>query len=364
MRKLLAVGALMALASLAAADCNVNGANVPVCHVSKSSSKTPTAFIPTSLEQSKALLSRLQRKQNADRFLEECVDLALDGAGSLNKSDVSVSYIEICPDGAECCPVLAHVQGEEMQYASGVARLVYGASLYYKLQAKKTGMTVPLERDVIAMLRDGNVGATNRIVDFVTGTASGDELPYGELNKFAKDRDYANWYLTNLGFKDFNVNQKVNLVAASGRDRQLLGEKLHLNYENSNRVTANQIAGIMYLLDQEALVSPGASHAMKAYMHRPLEQTKVGYLPGIAAGLPTGSKVVSINGYTVRNYADAALVTLPSGVRYVLVAMTKYNEYPTNFIPLLSRIIAFRNDTSTGTEDVGQHRYIAPLAAH
>ena len=135
MRKVLAVGALMALASLAAADCDCKGAKVPTCQVSKSRSNTPTAFIPTSLGQSKALLCRLQRKENADKFLEECVNLALDGVGSLNKEDVSVSYVEICPDGSECCPVLAHVQGEEMQYASGLARLVYGAGVYYKLQS-------------------------------------------------------------------------------------------------------------------------------------------------------------------------------------------------------------------------------------
>lgn len=370
MRRLVMLGASLALASLAVADGmdNTDKVVVEVAHAPKAQVRAakaqpvPTAFVPTSLEHTKALLCSLQRRRNLDRELEEIVNLSLAASRTLNKEDVFVTMIHLCPEVGKG-PVLAHVHGEEMQYASGLARLVYGAALYYQLGTNCVDMTGNLQEDVMRMLRDGDNAATNRIIDFVTGTQSGPALGYGELCDFAKRRDVVNWFLTVLGFQDFNVNQKISAGTPSERDQQLLGRKLPLNFENSNRVTSNQIASLMYLLDQEALVSPGASHAMKAYMFRPLEQQKLRAVPGIAAGLPVGSKVVSLNGYTVRNYADAAIVTLPNGVRYILVVMTKYNAYPTEFMQLLSRYIAFREMTSTGDEDPQQYLYIPPLAS-
>lgn len=373
MRRLLTIGASLALASFATAGgeevvVQVAHAPVPQKKAVVAQEATPTAFIPVPVDQSRSLLCNLQRSRTLDRKLEELVNLTLSGVRTLNKEDVFVSYIDLCPDGTGISagrgPTIGHVHGEEMQYASGLAKLIYGMSVYQLLATNCVDMTPALQEDVMRMLRDGDNAATNRLVDFLSGTESGPALGFPEICDFATKRDYTNSYLTDLGFMDFNVNQKVSVGAPAGRDLQLLGRKLPLNYENSNRLTANQIASLMYLLDHEALVSPGASHAMKAYMFRPLEQQKLRPLSGIAAGLPVGSKIVSLNGYTVRNYADAALVTLPNGVRYILVVMTKYNDYPTVFIPLLSRYIAFRQMTSTGSEDPNQHLYIPPLASH
>jgi hypothetical protein len=373
-RRLLPLAASLAFASLALADGDdskkvvVEVAPAKARPAAAKRAVVPTAFIPTPIEQSRALLCSLNRSENMDKWLNELVNESLAAQRVINKEDVFVSYIDLCPQpknllGDSPGPVLASVHGDEMQFASGLAKLIWAITAYKYLQDDCSDMTPALQEDIMRMLRDGDNASTNRIVDFVTGTESGPGLAYPAICDFSKRRDYANWYLTNLGFKDFNVNQKVTTVNAAGRDLQLLGRKLPLNYENSNRLTTNQIAGLFYLLDQEALISPGASHAMKAYMFRPLEQQKLRAVPGIAAGLPVGSKVWSLNGYTVRNYADAALVELPSGQRYVLSIMTKYEGYPTSFIPLLSRMIAFRNQTSTGDEDPDQYLYIPPLAS-
>ena len=51
------------------------------------------------------------------------------------------------------------------------------------------------------------------------------------------------------------------------------------------------------------------------------------------------------------------------GLFAAAAVMTKYNDYPTAFVSILSRYIAFRMQTSTGTEDPAQYLYIPPLAA-
>ena len=341
MRKVLSLSAITLVASLAMA-----GGDGVTHAVYTTSGKADPAFRVVPVSYSNSLLCSLRQSERINKMLNEIVNQTLSQVRTVNKEDVAVSLIEICPaDG--CQPAIGSVHGEEMLYASGIARLPYAASLYAAKGAKGGNLSPSMKADIMASLRDADYGATNRLIDYL---------------RDMKGSEYANYFLTNLGFQDFNVNQRFISGEPTGADADSLGRKLVMNYENSNRLTANQSAGMMYLLAQDALVSPGASQAMKAYMHHPLEQKKIGVLQGIAAGLPVGSEIVTINGYSVRNYHEAALISLPNGKRYVLSVMTKYNEYPTVFIPLLSRTIAFRMMTETGSEDPALHTYIPSLA--
>lgn len=335
MRKVLSLGAIALMASLATAG------GEGTVHVKKSKSDS-AAYRVIPVSYSNSLLCSLRQSERINKTLNEIVNQTLSQVRTINKEDVAVSLIEICPDDG-CEAAIGSVHGEEMLYASGLARLPYAASLY-----STEGGNVPdgIKADVMASLRDADYAATNRLVDHLRGS---------------KDAEAANRFLHNLGFQNFNVNQRFVSASPEGEDADGLGRKLHMNYENSNRLTANQSAGLFYLLAHDALVSPGASQAMKAYMHHPLEQKKIGPLQGIAAGLPVGSEIVTLNGYSVRNYHETALVTLPNGKKYVLSVMTKYTGYPTSFIPLLSRTIAFRMMTSTGSEDPALHTYIPKL---
>lgn len=344
MRKVLSLGAIAMMASLATAGGELVKVDVgPKPVIRQVSAKSASAYSTIPASHSHALLCNLRRSERIDKMLNEIVNQELSQVRGINKQDVAVSLIEICPDDGGPAAI-GHVHGEEMLYASGLARLPYAAALY---QAKGGSVSSGLKSDLMASLREGNVEASNGLINHL---------------RSSKGTEYANWYLSSLGLRDFNVNQRFVTGDPEGRDARSLGRKLEINYENSNRLTANQVAGLFYLLASDALVSPGASQSMKAYMHHPLEQRKIGPLAGIAKGLPVGSEIVALNGYTVRNYHDAALIKLPNGKQYVLVVMTKYNGYPTPFVQLLSRTIAFRMMTSTGSEDPALHTYIPRLA--
>ena len=333
MYKVLSISAFALMTSLALAGGD------SVKHAVKTNSSVYSA-VPASY--SSSLLCNLRQSDRINRSLNEIVDQTLSSVRTINKEDVAVSLIEICPEDG-CQPAIGSVHGEEMLYASGFARLPYAAATF-AAEGKVSGQ---LKADLMASLRDADYGATNRVIDNLRSSGGSDA---------------ANKFLYQLGFQDFNVNQRFVSGEPAGDDADSLGRKLTMNYENSNRLTSNQVAGLFYLISQDALVSPGASQTMKAFMHHPLEQRKISPLQGIAGGLPVGSEIVSINGYSVRNYHEAALVTLPNGKKYVLSVMTKYNRYPTVFIPLLSRTIAFRMMTETGSEDPALHTYIPKLA--
>lgn len=338
MRKVLPVSAIVVMASLALA--NGDKVHTPAGHAPAHVVRVSNPGATISPAYSHQLLCSIRRSERIDKQLDEIINRTLTMVRTINKEDVAVTLIDLCPEDGGA-PALGHLHGDNMLYASGLARLPYAAALY---QARGGSLPNSLESTVMASLRDGNFEAANTIADSVG------------------NREYANRYLASIGMADFNVNQRFVTGDPVGSDANRLGRKLVLNYENSNRMTSNQAAGLFYLLAHDALVSPNASQSLKAYMHHPLEQKKVGPLAGIADGLPVGSEIITLNGYTVRNYHEAALIKLPNGKRYVLSVMTKYTEYPTVFIPLLSRTIAHRMMTSTGSEDPALHTYIPARA--
>lgn len=329
--------------------------------------KTPVSPVfgdntPISFSSSRRLVGDLRESTELSKIVEEETNLALACSGTIAKEDVAVTLLEVTPclGGS---PRFGHLHGNDPRYASGVARVVWAAALFRALQERAIDVNPRLEADIIKMLHDGDTKASGRIIDFVTGTRSGASLGYScQFAKFATKRDFANYVLSNLGFVRFNVNQKLSTSIPSGRDAQLLGRKLPLNYENSNRLTSNQAAALMYLVDQEVLVSRCASRAIKAYLFAPLEQRKVDVLAGSSAGVPVGSQVVTVNGYTSRNNHDVSKIVLPNGKQYVLAVFTKYRSNPTTFATLLSRQISNRFLTATGDDDINDYLNIPALA--
>lgn len=320
-----------------------------------------TADAPIPIDDTRRLLCEIKESPIMSKHVEEWVDLALSGVEGLNKEDVFVTYLEVCRENMGP-PHFGALHGDQMEYASGIVRPVYALALMYALQQGKLPVNQPLQRDLVRMLHNLDNAVTNQLVDYLTGTKSGPALGYPDLCKFALQRDYANWFYVTLGFQNFNVNQKIWTGAPSPRDLQLLDEKLPMNYANSNRMTTNQAAALFYLIDIEGVVSQCASQMLKSYMYRPVEQEKLVPLPGIAAGLPVGSKLISMKGYTDENYNDVGIVSLPNGKHYILAVFTKYNTYPTMFIPILSRIVAHRNMIKTGDDEPSDFLYARPLA--
>jgi hypothetical protein len=316
------------------------------------------ALIP--LSATRRALCEICESPKMSKFVSECTREALGAVKHLNKQDVFVTLLEFCPDGRG--PRFGDYQGDESQIATSVVGPFYAVHLCHKL--RKTGLTDDLDCDVMKMLKYNDVEATSRLVDYLSGTESGPELEYADFCSYASKRDATNRLFRSLGFENFNINQKVWDRTPSERDLQLLGEKLPLNYEYSNRITTNQAAALMCLLRQEMVVSRQTSRKILSHMYRPVEQVKIGPLPGIAAGLPVGSKIISVGGFTYGNYNDVAIVTLPNREHYVLAVFTKYSEEPTVFIPMLSKIVAKRMLTRTGDTERSSYLDGRPLAGY
>jgi beta-lactamase class A len=110
-----------------------------------------------------------------------------------------------------------------------------------------------------------------------------------------------------------------------GRDRQALAA----GPDGRNRLTAGGVAELLWSLARHEVVSADRSAAMLALLERSLDAAARAAQPYnqvdgyLGAGLPAGSRLWSKAGRTSETRHDAAVVRLPSGRLFMLVAFTE-----------------------------------------
>src|SRR5215210_449551 len=91
------------------------------------------------------------------------------------------------------------------------------------------------------MIVDSSNDATHYVLDVLTQTTGGFELPPKEMAKWQKKRNAVNRYFSSLGYVNINVNQKTFCEDAYGRERVSRGP----NGENRNKLNTNGTALLM-----------------------------------------------------------------------------------------------------------------------
>jgi hypothetical protein len=79
------------------------------------------------------------------------------------------------------------------------------------------------------------------VLDVITHTTGGYELPAKEMEEWQYQRNAVNRYFTSLGYSNINVNQKTFCEDAYGREKVSRGP----NGENRNKLTTDATARLM-----------------------------------------------------------------------------------------------------------------------
>jgi hypothetical protein len=179
---------------------------------------------------------------------------------------------------------------------------------------------------------------THYVIDLLTDTTSGPELPADQIEQWVAKRNTVNRFYTALGYTNINVNQKPWCEGPYGRERVFVGK----NYDNRNALTTDATARLMTEIALERAVSPSRSREMLQLLKRepfkkPNSDEQATAYTG--AGLPEGSKLWSKAGWTSTARHDAALVELPGGRRFVLVTFTTGQAKNREIIPFVTRAI-------------------------
>ena len=237
------------------------------------------------------------------------------------------------------------VGGGRPLYPASVSKLFFLLAAQAAFEECRLAPTPELERALADMITVSGNDATHLVVDALTGSTGGMELPEAEMALWLERRQAMNRYLRSLRWPEFDgiaIAHKTYAEGPYGREKIARGP----NGEHGNRLTTEAVARLIFEIVTGGAVTPERSRAMLALMARdpgahcddPQDQVR-GFF---GEGLPERARLWSKAGWTSRTRHDAAYVELPEGRSLILVAFTTGAEMAANtkFLPELARRIA------------------------
>ncbi|ERN42730.1 hypothetical protein KR51_00005770 [Rubidibacter lacunae KORDI 51-2] len=237
-------------------------------------------------------------------------------------------------------------RGVEPFYPASIVKLFYLVAAHEWLEQEMIPLSGELERALHDSIVFSYDDAAGLVVDALTGTTSGLELPPGPLETWAAQRNIVNRYYQSLGWeelKDINVNQKTWCDGPYGRERQFAGDLL----ENRNQLTTDAVARLLHAIAGGVAVSSARSQVMMQLLQRDLtrpeqyenhgENQIAGFL---SESLPPTARVWSKGGWTRQVRHDAAYIELPDCRPYLLVVFARENKRSRQLIPFISQQVA------------------------
>ena len=254
----------------------------------------------------------------------------------LQASELSITFIDL-RDPAR--PVTASFRGNERVYPASVVKLFYLVAAHRWLEDKKVELTPELARALRDMIVDSSNEATQYVVDVLTQTTSGYELPPKEMEEWQYKRNAINRYFSSLGYTNINVNQKTFCEDAYGRESVSRGPK----GENRNKLTTDATARLLMEIVTGKVANATRTAAMMELLKRdytgqsndPDDQGR-GFT-GLALQGREGYRVWSKAGWTSTTRHDVAYIETPEGAKFVLATFTSGHSRDRGIIPTVAR---------------------------
>jgi beta-lactamase class A len=236
-------------------------------------------------------------------------------------------------------PVQASYRGEAQIYPASVIKLFYLVAAHRWLEDKKIADTAELRRAMRDMIVDSYNEATGYVIDVLTGTTSGPELPPQEIEQWWDKRNAVNRYFSALGYTNINVNKKPWCEGPYGRETQAIA----LFQPTRNQLTTDATARLMTEIVTGRAVSAERCRQMMELLQRnpgdPSADSDNQARGFTGLGIPEGTKLWSKAGWTSETRHDCAYLELPNGQRVVLVIFTVGHAKEREIIPALAREI-------------------------
>ncbi len=238
-------------------------------------------------------------------------------------------------------------RGVERIYPASIVKLFYLVAIQEWLQGGMIPESLELNRAIRDTIVESSNDATSLLVDILTGTTSGPELPTQPFETWQKQRNIVNRYFRSLGWEELesiNVNQKTWGDGAYGRERAFLGELM----ENRNMLTTDAVARLLHSIIGGVAVSSERSQKMMQLLKRSLNPTEfidcdgenqiTGFLGEV---LPRNAQIWSKAGWMSRVRHDAAYIEIPNVSPYLLTVFTegKDNAQNKSILPFVSQSI-------------------------
>src|SRR4026208_551549 len=190
-------------------------------------------------------------KTTLDRFADK----------KLAENELSITLIDLRDPRR---PETASFHGNERIYPASVVKLFYLVATHRWLEDKKIEQTPELTRAVRDMIVDSSNEATQYVLDMLTHTTAGYELPPKEMEEWQYKRNAVNRYFSSLGYTNINVNQKTFCEDAYGRERVSRGP----NGENRNKLTTDATARLLMEIVTGKVANPARTAQLMELLKR------------------------------------------------------------------------------------------------
>ncbi len=306
--------------------------------------KTASVFVAACLVAPFLATAALSQTTQSTRSLQSLVDEAAKTTlqkftdKKLEEKQLSITLIDLRDPKN---PVMASSRGNERIYPASVVKLFYLVAAHRWLEDKKLEDTPELRRALKDMIVDSSNEATQYIVDVLTHTTGGYELPPQEMKKWQHKRDAMNRYFASLGYTNINVNQKTFCEDAYGRERV---SRLP-DGSNRNKLTTDATARLMMEIATGKAVTPQRSAQMMELLKRDYAGTskdaddQAHGFTGIALAGIEGGRLWSKAGWTSTTRHDVAYIELPDGAKFVLATFTTDHANEREIIPTVARVV-------------------------
>jgi beta-lactamase class A len=236
----------------------------------------------------------------------------------LRPEQIAITLVDLSAPGALR---RANHRGNVSTYPASVIKLFYLAAAHRWMEDGKLADTPELRRAMRDMIVDSSNDATHYIIDLLTGTTSGPELPDDALKVWFEQRNAVNRYFATSGYTDINANKKPWGDGPYGRETQAIRR-----FEpKRNSLTTDATARLLLEIVQGQCVTAPRSREMMELLSRDLgtsdpdpdHQAKF-----TGPALPAGSKLWSKAGWTSQTRHDAVYAELPNGKKCIWVIFT------------------------------------------
>lgn len=218
-------------------------------------------------------------------------------------------------------PLRGSVRGDIPIYPASVIKLFYLAAVHRWLEDGKLADTPELRRAMKDMIVDSSNDATHYLIDLLTGTTSGPELPEAEIKTWFERRNAVTRYFAGLGYTEVLAHKKPWGDGPYGRESQAI----RLFDPKRNMLSTDATARLLAEIAAGRCITPARSAEMMALLARdpatkvadPDDQAKFS-----GPALPAGAKLWSKAGWTSQTRHDSIYVELADGRKFIAVVFT------------------------------------------
>jgi hypothetical protein len=278
---------------------------------------------------------------STDALLRRIVDNAVAAtfkhfaSNNLQTNHLAVTLIDLRESQQ---PRRASFRGGASIYPASVVKLFYLAAAHHWMEEGKLKDSAELRRALRDMIVDSSNDATHYVLDALTDTTSGPELPEPDMKAWGGKRNAVNRYFASLGYTNINANQKPWNDGPYGRDLIWVGKE----YGNRNALTTDTTARLLADIARRQFVSAKRSDEMLELLKRDPANKKDGQARFTISELPANGKLFSKAGWTSTTRHDAAYIELPNGRKFVLVTFTTSHANERGIIPFVAKQILER----------------------